>query len=123
MGSGGVAGYRRDAMDGATRAAGVLRRYVVAKARFKKIAFAESVFIGLTKDIEDGRKAFWFLNGAILIDPKAPAVITADDNDPKFLEASIGGRDDMIGMKAGELNQWREYVLNGGAPPRHPAEC
>ena len=110
-------------MDDATRAAGVLRRYVVAKARFKKIGFAESVFIGLRKDIEDGRMGFWLLNGAILIDPKAPAVITADDNDPKFFEAIIDGRDDAIEMDAGELKAWREYILNAGPIPRHPGEC
>jgi hypothetical protein len=92
-------------MDEAERAVGVLRRYVTAKARIKKHALAGTDFIGLRKEIEAGIRLFEFLGGAILIDPKAPHVITADDNAPKFFEAIIGGQD---AIDIDDLPKWRE---------------
>jgi hypothetical protein len=112
-----------EVMDEIERAERVLYRYVMAKVRILKRAFSGTAFVGLRRRIEDGESMFMFLGGVILIDLKAPNVVTADDNDNKFFEAIIGEKDDAIEVE--DLRGWREYVLNGGPMPlRRPLpEC
>lgn len=114
---------RDGATDDAERAAGVLRRYVVAKGLFRgKGRPDERVFSGLEYDIRHGIRAFLFPGVEVWIDPTMPTVIANDGGpEPKFFEAIINGDDRAIDMPPDELARWREWIFTGvGVPPRIP---
>ena len=61
------------------------------------------------------------LAGGVLVHPDASLPITADDQDPDFFRAIIGGDIGALpDADPGELAAWRGYVLNDGPVPLRP---
>ena len=105
----------------AATAAGVVRRYLLAKARTGiKERESDAALRGLEYDIERGMT---LLPGGILIDLNVRRIIVADDADPAFFEAIVEGKDSAIDIDARELEQWRRFIFADGPPPRYREPC
>ena len=104
-------------MTDATTAAGVVRRYLLAKAKMGiRERESDAALRGLEYDIKRGLTQ---LPGGILIDHKAALVIAADDEDPDCFAALVEGNCAAIPqIKASELVQWRRFIFEDGVPPR-----
>jgi hypothetical protein len=107
-------------MDETQKAAGVLFRYLLAKARYKKADIARSL-AGLEYEIGQGVRVFGAA-ASICIDPKASSVITIDADDDAFLRA-IRGDDGALKVDEAYLKRLREYVLEGAGEPPSLLPC
>ena len=98
-------------------AAGVVRRYLLAKARMGiREREDEAALRGLEYEIGQGKTQ---LAGGILINHKAAFIIAADDEDPDCFAALVEGNYAAIPhIQGSELVQWRRFIFEDGVPPR-----
>jgi hypothetical protein len=89
-------------------------RYLIARARLRRGRRIPSM-TGLEQEIAQGYK---LLTGGVLVHPDANPPIAADDQDPDFFRAIIGGDSGALSdADSRELAAWRGYVLNDGPVP------
>jgi hypothetical protein len=89
-------------------------RYLIARARLRRGRGIPSL-TALEHELAHG---YELLAGAVLVHPDANPPIIADDQDPDFFGAIIGGDNGaLLGADPAELTAWRSYVLNDGPVP------
>ncbi len=89
-------------------------RYLIARARLRRGRDIPSL-TALEHELAHG---YELLAGRVLVHPDANPPVAADDQDPDFFRAIIGGDSGALpGTDLAELAAWRSYMLNDGPVP------